>query len=366
MIDPKGLISDPSSATFMRHLEYSLTLGKENSHARLTILTSSSQSSQIIFESEFLILINYFRPRNYLFRKSRFNFKALQSLGISPILFIAGEPFETYFYTQIIRKRFRSKTPIQLQLHFDPEQFRSGSGILGKVRFYLSLMAIIRCSSIRLVNRLQLRSIPKFVYGSKQITISPLPISKNALSGKVFNKGRPRNIGIFGRLHSERGTEELINAISILPRESFANVVIAGSGELKADFISRLSQLIGAEHVIYLGHLDPDSQHEFWDKVGVLISFPQFEAYGVSMRESLCQGVPVLTTRTIGSELLESECSKNWIRILKNIRDPEELANNLELAFSTETDDSLKERYLTSNIENKVRLIRSWLPVPEH
>ena len=366
MIDPKGLISDPSSATFLRHLDYSLMLGMENSKARLTILTSSSQSSQIIFESEFLILINYFKPRKYLFRQSRFNLGTLYSLGISPIQFIAGEPFETYFYTQIIRKRFRSKNPIQLQLHFDPEQFRSGSGIFGKVRFYLSLIAIIQCSSIRLVNRLQLRSILKFIHGSKQITISPLPVSKNALTGKVFDKGRPRNIGIFGRLHSERGIKEIINAISILPRYSFANVVIAGSGELKEHFISRLNLLIGAEHVIYLGHLEADRQQEFWNQVGVLISFPRFEAYGVSMRESLCYGVPVLTTRTIGSELLESECPNGWIRILENIEDPGELESKLELAFSTETGDYSRNRYLNLNLENEVKLVRSWLPVPEH
>ncbi len=366
MLDPKGLVEEVDSETFKRHLGYSQLLGLENSQARLVILTSSMQDKQIIFESEFLLLINYFKPREYFVKRSRYSRREFESLGITPNLLVAGEPFETLLYTIIVSRRFESSVPIQLQLHFDPEQFRTGSGLYSKIKYLITLLAIVYCDSLRIVNEFQLNPIPKFVYKSKKISVAPLPLSKSATTGKVFKKDRPRNIGIFGRLHSERGIEEVLKAIAKLPRGFLDKVVIAGSGDLKSDFINGLNQLVGEKNVVYLGQLGPGNQQEFWDKVGVLISFPRFEAYGVSMRESLCRGIPVVSTKTIGSELLESDCPKEWLTILTDPQNPVEFKKSLETGFSIETNDSFKKHSIKSNQKNEVILVRSWLSAPEH
>ena len=366
MVDPKGLIGDIHSETFRRHLEYSQYLGLENSQARLVILTASAQDKQIIFESEFLLLLNYFKPRGYFIKKSRYGSDELESTGITPFILVAGEPFETFLCTLIASRRFKSRIPIQLQLHFDPEQFRLGNGLYGKIKYLFTLIAIMYCDSIRLVNGFQIRSIPKRIYKSKRITISPLPIVESATTGKVFTTHRPRNIGIFGRLHSERGIKEILNAIAKLPAGFLDKVVVAGAGQLAGDFIKGLNHLVGEQNVIYLGHLEPESQQEFWDKIGVLISFPQYEAYGIAIRESLCHGIPVIATRSIGSELLESECPNDWIRILADPLNTTELKSSLEIAFSLETSNAFMYQSRKSNVENQKKLVRSWLQASQN
>ena len=361
MVDPKGLIGDINSETFRRHLEYSQFLGLENSQARLVIFTASAQDKQIIFESEFLLLLNYFKTKGYFIKKSRYGSDELELTGISPLILVAGEPFETFLCTLIASRRFESRIPIQLQLHFDPEQFRAGNGLYGKIKYFFTLIAIMYCDSLRLVNGFQIRSIPKRIYKSKQITISPLPVSESATTGNVFTTHRPRSIGIFGRLHSERGIKEISNAIAKLPVGFFDKVVVAGTGQLKDDFIERLNHLVGEQNVVYLGHLEPQSQQEFWDKIGVLISFPRYEAYGISMRESLCHGIPVIATRSIGSELLASECPNDWIKILADPLNSTELKGSLDIAFSLETSNAFMYQCRESNLKNQKKLVRSWL-----
>jgi len=361
LVDPKGLIADSNSETFKRHLKYSEYLGHRNPEARLIILTYLRESKSVIYSSKFLVVVNYFDSSNKFLKKTRLSSLELEELNFTPKLLISGEPFETLLHVFALRKRLGDHIPIQLQIHFDPEQYRYGYGILGKIRYLITLFAILKCDSLRLVNKLQLRSVPRFLYRNKKITYSPLPISFSAYTERAFSINRPRNIGILGRIHPERGLDNVLRSIASLPSDSYKKIIVAGDGPLTDFFLEQLENLVGKKRLVYFGHLDEETKEEFWAKIGVLISFPQFEAYGMAMRESLCHGIPVIATRTIGSELLSSQCRDKEIQVLPDPFDPAEFIRCLALSFTKQIDDeflNISRRNAEDDLNN---LVLSWL-----
>jgi glycosyltransferase involved in cell wall biosynthesis len=361
LVDPKGLIGDVHSETFERHLKYSKLLFQLNPNARLVVFSRSPARKLVLFETNSLVLLNYFDSTGKVFKRSRYNSDALKSMNLEPELLIAGEPFETMFYTLILRKRFKMRIPIQVQIHFDPEQFKKSYGLIGKVKYSVMWLAILKSDSLRLVNPLQLRSIPSFLTRAKPLIVSPISTSVNLSREMVFPSNRPRNIGIFGRMHSERGLNTILKSLSILPFDSYDKIVIAGDGDLKDDFLEKLRCQVGEDRVVYLGHLNQESQGVFWAKIGVLISLPKFEAYGVSMREAICHGIPVIATRTIGSELLSTECPDGEVQILTNPLNVLELKRSLEIGFATEIDSEFRITCIKSSEDNQKSLVESWL-----
>ena len=361
MVDPKGLIADLNSETFKRHLKYSEHLGLSNPEARLIVLTALAANSPVIYSSKFLIILNYFGSSNKFFKRVRLSPAEMEAQNLRPRLLISGEPFETLLYTFALRRRLRVQIPIQLQIHFDPEQYRYGYGVLGKIKYLITLFAILKCDSLRLVNNHQLRSVPKILFKSKDITVSPLPISVSANMESEFSVNRPKNIGILGRIHPERGLNIFLSSLALLPSDSYEKIIVAGEGMLKDFFLQELKGLVGDERVVYLGQLDQESQKVFWANIGVLISFPRFEAYGMAMRESLCHGIPIIATKTIGSELLKSQCRAGEIEILIDPLDTTEFNRCLALSFTKQIDPEFLNNSRKNSEEDLNNLVLSWL-----
>ena len=361
LIDPKGLIGDINSETFKRHLKYSEILSQENSNARLIVFSTNPNFRESIYESKNFIILNYFNSSKIFYKKPRYRATDLARLNLEPKILISGEPFESFIYSLMLKMKFGIKIPIQLQIHFDPDQFKKSHRLLDKIKFLSTIIAILLCDSLRIVNKLQLLSIPSKIYISKKITICPLPVTVTSEEVESFNPNRPRNIGIFGRIHPERGLQTILESLSMLPSNFYNKVIVAGDGELKESFLSELKNIAGQDNVIYLGNLIRDHHRIFWESIGVLISFPEFEAYGISMRESICYGIPVLSTRTIGSELLATECSSNGIRILSNPTDAMEFMMNLEWGFSAKIHSGFMLIAEKESIENQRKLVLSWL-----
>jgi glycosyltransferase involved in cell wall biosynthesis len=349
LIDRKGLISEKNLDVLSRHEKYGELLKKRNEDFRLVVLSRGNSNSGVIYENENILIWNYFGNRFRFLPSVRF----WRIKGIKPTLLIAGEP--TYnFYSAIFLKlvhavAFKKSIPIQLQIHFDPSQFRKSSRIVNRIYYLVTLVSISLSSSVRVVNQLQLVSIPRFLLNRKKIAIAAIPISlETSVQFHNYPTERPKTIGILGRLHSERGLQNISSVLSSIPDSAFDSVIVAGDGPLRDQFLNDLQRKLGESKVVYLGHLDQSRKEIFWGKVGVLLSLPEFESYGLSMLEALMHGIPVIASNCYGNteQILHK---KNGL--LFEFGNSKSLKNSIQYFYSSE---SIKMQ-LISGIQNDFR-----------
>jgi glycosyltransferase involved in cell wall biosynthesis len=362
LIDRRGLIGEKDFDVLSRHEKYGQLLKERNEDFRLVVLSRGNSNSKVIYENENILIWNYFG--------NRFRFLPLVRLwrdkGIKPTLLIAGEPTYNFYsavFLQLVHAvAFKRGIPIQLQIHFDPNQFRNSSRILNRVYYLVTLVSISLSSSVRVVNQLQLISIPRFLLKRKKIAIAAIPISlETSAQFHNYPTNRPKTIGILGRLHSERGLQNFSSVLSSIPDTALDSVIVAGDGPLRDQFLNDLQRILGESKVVYLGHLDQSGKENFWGKVGVLLSLPEFESYGLSMLEALMHGIPVIASKTIGSQDLSLKAPVGWFHIIELPVSSETFENLLENAYKIETDRTFYSSSLEFQEMQSESLIQSWI-----
>jgi glycosyltransferase involved in cell wall biosynthesis len=361
LIDPKGLVSAYNMDSVLRHSNYSRILGNREKNSRLIIFgkqslgSLSTENLQIFGVFSQSILRNLFSLRKMTFPKD-----------VNPVVLIAGDPFLAFFLARKVKVKLKRdrclSPPIQVQIHFDPKRLISSNSLLDKFKYCLTILALMTTDSLRVVNALQLQYLPKFCQTGLQVDVVPMKITYWD-QGKALelSRVRPRNIGLAGRLHRERGLETFLDIIKRIPSESYSKVVIAGDGPESQPFLQKLADVIGEHRVIYLGKVNHSKMSEFWAMIGLLISCPEAESYGLTVRESLINGVPVIATRSIGISLLESEFPGDSLQVVNRNLTDLEVKSLIENAFLQRINPKELSSLLESDEKSIDTLIESWI-----
>jgi glycosyltransferase involved in cell wall biosynthesis len=107
-------------------------------------------------------------------------------------------------------------------------------------------------------------------------------------------------VGILGRLDRYKGHDELVIAISQLPkdiRDKITLCIIGGSDEIRKSELLTIAGQFGVERNLrFLGYLEYPSP-EIIAQLDVLVSATQdFEGFGLTIAEALAVGTPVIAT----------------------------------------------------------------------
>lgn len=221
------------------------------------------------------------------------------------------------------------------------------------IKRFGKLEAVITVSK-RLKKEVELLGVKKVFHIPNMIEVPSL------VSEKKFHN--PLMIGSMSRLVPEKGLENLIEAISILRRQTLTKIKIkiAGTGHLKKELEQQAKNLNLQDDVEFLGWISDKQKEKFFNDIDIFC-FPSVkEAFGIVILEAFANGVPVVSTDSEGpSEIIKNE--RNGIIVAKNT--PEELALGVKSLIAApkkareigiEGYKTVKENYSVEAVTNKL------------
>jgi glycosyltransferase involved in cell wall biosynthesis len=214
--------------------------------------------------------------------------------GITPIDMLAS-----VFFKFFLKDRIR----LQGQFHGDTYNFPRRWVLKSLIQFLISRLIILRADSIRVVSVYQIQEINQIRRKGLLVFVAPIPIDSNL----VLQRGTEKNkklIAVVGRLHMERGVQEIVDVIGKLcTLKSDLEIEVVGDGPLRAE-IENL-EVRFPYNVKYWGYRDSAFLRDLYGRSSYLLSAAPSEGYGLVLREAIYNGVQVVARDSKGSRSLK-------------------------------------------------------------
>jgi glycosyltransferase involved in cell wall biosynthesis len=137
-----------------------------------------------------------------------------------------------------------------------------------------------------------------------------LPFSASGLpSGKPFPNGYPRSwpasrrplLLFVGRLVSDKGIQDLVEALPIVLTRVMCRLAILGEGELAPSLQKRIRTL-GLEDVVHFaGYVRDQDELQSWYNAATCLVLPTYlEGFSVVVLEAMANSLPIICTRVGG------------------------------------------------------------------
>jgi hypothetical protein len=98
-----------------------------------------------------------------------------------------------------------------------------------------------------------------------------------------------------------------------------------------------------------------------WASVGVLLSLAPAESYGLTMREAIVNGVPVLAVRSVGSMALDQFLNGNGFLVIQEPFESQKIADQLITLDNVQISESAREALFLESANYVKILCSSWL-----
>jgi len=365
ILDPRGVISAGKNDVIERHSNYGKKLAKQNKKIdyRLKVLSASTKQISTSKNNKTFEMLNITKPTFNSYKFAKRAYKYIEFNKVSVKLFIAGDPWESFWSAYFLNKFLNKKIPIQIQVHGDiANPIWRRINYKNRARFLLAKLALTKASSIRAVTKYQVENLIS-AFGIKRDKIVVVPVPINVFGKSVALKSeRPKTIGLIGRIHQDRGIWEFIKLVRILnSRSKDFKVVVIGDGPSKDKFLNKLESVILKNRIIYLGQLSESELRKTWKKIGVLVSMAPVESYGRVMRESLIAGVPVWATASAGVKDLIDNCKKGEVKLLDLSKSDASLDKDFNSLLKTKVSSDFSKRFIKENNTYAAKLAKSWI-----
>ena len=364
IIDPRGNISLGGKDVINRHLDYAKVLFSKSKKAKIVVFTTSNQG-HMIFRSKFMDRFILSRPT---FNPITFSWRAYRCIRKEEIevsLIVAGDPWESFWTCFLLAKLMRRNTPIQMQIHGDiADPLWRKINWRNKVRFYLAKYSCSKATSIRAVGHNQKNNLIRNLKLSRsKIAVIPVPISHKLLTYKKPKiTQRPKSIALIGRIHEDRGIWSFIDLVNKLNHVSQDfDVIVIGSGQAEAEFLSKIKNTIPRQRLKILGQLSEDSLAKMWNKIGILVSLAPVESYGRAIREAFISGVPVWVSKSSGALDLISTAKSKGIKLMDLNHSDKALLKEFESLLVVNSDYNFRRKLVDENNGLSILLVNSWL-----
>jgi glycosyltransferase involved in cell wall biosynthesis len=288
--------------------------------------------------------------------------KVLAEKEISPTLLVSGDPWISGFNAILMRMALKVKPKIQIQLHAD--LFATGwknLSLRNYLKYQIARRVLSRADYIRTVSAHQTKNLSPYLEKKQLVSCIPIPLLKYARVKKTSSKDF-KTFGFFGRLHSDRGTQFVVDKfIPLLKTHSDIRLVIAGAGPDEKLMKNKLKKQF-PNQVIMFGQLSLSESHYFWNQVDVLLSVAEFESYGRAPREAIVNHVPVLAIPSSGIlDLIESPMGE-WVSLVSRDIDSEDLLDQARKVFHK--GEMLSKSDSKIDIQDSVHdLVNDWLSI---
>ena len=336
--------------SYERHVLYAKLYENETNGEKSAILTylpsipnyCNSSSLEIINLRSVDIVRNFLKIRTYDF-------------------IVLGDPFFKPLQFRLLKILgfIRKKSRVQIQFHGDFFDKSWRMTLRNKIKYLLLKFNLSVAYNFRFVSKMQYKNFLLDCNLRKQFVIAPIAIFMNQeLDLPVYSK-RDNSVGFLGRLEEDRGVLTLIDILKTIDFDTPLKFYIAGYGKYEKDIKNVIIEKNLQKNVFYMGKKSKNAIEEFWSKIGVLLNLAPQESYGLSMREALVRGVPVISKENSGAFEILEDFPKSPIMFLKN-HHYEHLLDQIVVACNKKTNKEFNIWQKERDAVNLNNLVRSW------
>ena len=303
-----------------------------------------------------LVITNFGEKRIKFWDFAIKTYKVLKHESSQKITLVAGDNYGALLMCLILKRFMSADVSIQISIHGNP-LIQKGSITRSLARKFSFHFFVPRASIIRLVSKHLEVPLGHYFGRSARIIVCPIPITVGPFPDFQPKKGL---VGIVGRLHYERGVDELCEILTCFAKNpgSFSFIVI-GNGPQKA-MVEKLKDSEENLKLELLGALPHDQVLAHYPNFNLLLSCAPDEGYGLALREAILSGVPVVARKNLGTlELL-----KQFPDMVFLFDSTQEAVNLIKAKYGILIDPELIELYRRkqedfdrSNIDT---LVKSW------
>ena len=365
ILDPRGVISSDEE-TLKRHISYGARLASLDAKKKLVIFSAFKKENKVITPNNMELLFVPFSRIPISFSRSIAKKIKSEFMG-ARMVFIAGDPWESFLTYKLVMWKLKKSFPIQVQVHSElanPKWYLAR--IPNFLKFLVSRIALRQSNQIRTVSKIQQKDILlKFNLHEEKFRLIPPPLNINTIP-QSHQKIRPRSLGFVGRISKDRGTRTFVKFCKDLSLVDDSFVVeIAGVGPDRNFLQNSLLSILGEHRVRFHGHLDSAELSKFWINVGVLVSLSKTESYGRTIREAAFTGVPVWSTETSGFRQLSEESSEFSLATYSKKMQPSDLLSIFDKLLLSYSRPLPRNSELELNDNRIKELCHSWIELFE-
>jgi len=222
-----------------------------------------------------------------------FFIKSIQYLKLvkdTRFILVAGTPFQPLLIARLINSRL-GNSAIQVSIHGELTSLKKS-----RLKYLFLKGQLSKVSCLRFVSEAQRNDFGKVSsFAAIPSVITPVPIK---IDPALVDSDKRINLGFVGRVHGERDPLSWVaiaNSLPDMPK------LVVGDGPLLGEMRTNLKR---GE---FTGALDSVQVESVWPRISVLLSTAPFESYGLSIREALLHGVPVVAKSSAGIRELASK-----------------------------------------------------------
>jgi glycosyltransferase involved in cell wall biosynthesis len=228
---------------------------------------------------------------------------------LRPSILIAGDLKRGLIASLLLKSLYGFHLRIQASIHGIPFAFRDEDSrrIHDFIPWIYLRITLPFVDSIRIVS-VHLRETMRESFGipNAKVFIAPIPIIQKP--DQLDKLKKPIHIGIIGRLHPERGIDELIRILSICLAEfPDTRVTFYGTGEMFNNVNKWKLENLQFQNISLKGHVAPSKLLEEWPQITHILSTAPSEGYGLTLREALLSGSVVIAKANQGTRELKNK-----------------------------------------------------------
>lgn len=213
--------------------------------------------------------------------------------------------------------------PYLITEHMGPFPFKAFLTKDGKIKPELSL-PINKADKVIAVSPKLVEDISKF--GLQKPLFIPNVINEDFFTPKQADKASPFQFFTLATLSTEKGIDDLLQAIKlVLAKYKAVNFKIGGGGNLLDHYKAKAKALGLEQHVDWLGELTRSEAKKHYQQSHAFVLPSHGETFGVVYAEAIACGKPVIATRCGGPECIVDENNG----LLANVKDPQDLAEKI-------------------------------------
>ena len=115
-----------------------------------------------------------------------------------------------------------------------------------------------------------------------------------------YNLKDKKIITFIGRLTPHKRVNDLIEVINEIVKNYYKNVFLIIAGP-DVNELKRLRELVKCKNILFLGQISEAQKLMLLDSTDIFVNPSSFEAFGLSLVESMAKGIPVISANNVGA-----------------------------------------------------------------
>lgn len=194
--------------------------------------------------------------------------------------------------------------------------------------YYFNLMRFSNALTVNSISKIDYIK-QRFPFLRKKIHFFPNILDIENYKQKTVAQKNILKVGFVGRLSPEKNIINLIKAIALLDKESIKVTLDIYGDARNNEYFNKIKKSIAINNLSKIVTLKgkTDNVKKVYQELDLLCLISDYEGFSNVISESLCSGLPVVTSKIPENEFLIKDCVNGFV---VNHKEPKSIANGIK------------------------------------